>query len=261
MIVDLVLRLTSPLSHLSDERAGNSVFFRRMKILHRGGEVEIPVISGNSFRGQLRRLAAQKLLDDLEISEVPTPLYHLLFSGGSISKGDTRGAVPIDRIRAVTSTLPFFGLLGGVIEGHIVPGQLRVGWVWPVCEATQDVTGVESMLAPESLLTDQFFTKHDDSVSAPGEKSEQMIFETELMVTGARLTAKVWTRASTPVEDAFLSQILSAWLVHPQLGGMSARGMGQLAVERASDLPAEDPYTFHLLEKSDIMREILLSLG
>lgn len=266
--VKIPLKMTAlaPISHNSDERAGNTAFFRTMAIAIPGGDTAtVPVISGNSLRGQLRRFAVRRMLADLGAPQgaLPPPLYHFFFSGGSIAKGDTKAPLAITAINALRAELPIIGLFGGTWAGTILPSCLRVGWIWPVCIETEHLTG-EGGAPAAGLLTTAMFTRRDDGEAevADGEDdaSAQMIFDVELLKAGAELRGFVEVERATEIEIAFLSAVLGDWLANPRLGGQAARGMGGVRVEDV-EMPAVDSYTSALAARRDTMREALRGMG
>lgn len=266
--LDIPLRMTasSPISHLSDERAGNVAFFRQMAVLLPSGDTaSVPVISGNSLRGKLRRVAVRRLLADLGVPQnaLPLPLYHFLFSGGSIAKGDTKHALPVTQINALRAELPLLGLWGGCWSGTILPGALRVGWVWPVCAETAHLTGEASETPGHALLTNVYFTRRDDGEAEQVDEdaaAQQMIFEAEIMLAGTTLHGKVQTERATDVEASYLGCVLSDWLARPTLGGQLSRGMGEVSVEPVK-LPAAAVYLSHLADHRESMRAALQGMG
>lgn len=263
--IPLSMTAISPISHNSDERAGNSAFFRTMDILMpTGTSATVPVISGNSLRGQLRRVAVRKLLADSEMVTacLPPDLYHFLFSGGSVAKGDSKTALPVSQINALRAELPLIGLWGGAWGGTILPGALRVHWVMPICSETEHLTGVASETPAHTLLTTSFFTRRDDGEAEETDaKSAQMIFEAELLVAGAQLWGAVELERATDLEAAFFSTVLSEWLASPRLGGQLAKGMGIVRVEQPVNLPSPDAYGTHVANRREQMRDALRGMG
>lgn len=262
--IEMKMTALSPISHNSDERAGNTAFFRTMDVLlPAGGSARVPVVSGNSLRGQLRRVAVRRMLADLDIRQgaLPLPLYHLLFSGGSIAKGDTKAPLQITKINALRAELPLLGLWGGTLDGTILPGCLRVGWIMPVCSETAHLTGEESTTPAASLLTNAMFTRRDDGegvVEGEEASSPQMIFESEVLVAGAELRGFVEVERATELEASFLGVVLSEWLSNPRLGGQVAKGMGIVRVATV-DIPSSTAYEAHLASRKAEMREAMRS--
>lgn len=252
-----------PLSHNSDEREGNKSFFRSIKILDNGMPAEVPVVTGNSLRGRLRRIAARRILQDVgaAAAALPPALYHLFFDGGSIAKGETKTNLPVSQINALRAELPILGLFGGTYAGTILPSTLRPGFIWPVCRETQSLTGVASDIDAHQLLTDIFFTRRDDG-GTDQEESVQMIYEFEALVAGCALITSLSTERATPLETSFLGAVVSEYLRHPALGGGQGRGMGRVAVEIVEGaVPDPATYERHVDERREFMRDALRGMG
>lgn len=269
MSVSIPLRMTalSPISHLSDERAGNSTFFRTQTVLLPSGEQPaVPVVSGNSLRGQLRRFAVRRMLADLGVEKAALPpvLYHFFFSGGSLGKSETKTALPIESINALRAELPIIGLWGGTWAGTILPGALRFRWIYPVCAETAHLTSQPSEVAAATLLTSQFFTRRDDGEASleAGEEgdAQQMIFECEVLLAGTQLSGGIDIDRGTEIETGFFSAVLGDWLASPTLGGQMGKGMGFVGVEPV-ELPDGAPYAQHLEAHREEMRNALRGMG
>lgn len=234
-------------------------FIRRASLLSKDGtSVEVPAISGNSLRGQLRRIAARQMLDRLKLERVPTKVYHLLFSGGAISKGETSSSHRVADIRALRELVPMIGLFGGAWHAEIMPGCLSVDWIWPVCEATIQITGIESPVSVRELVDDLFYTRCDDSPIPDDEVSSQMIYECEAIVPGVVLCGALSLTRATEVESGCLAIAFAEWLAYPRLGGQSSRGHGRLEVLRWPELIGfKEEYVAHLDKHRDTLRSWL----
>lgn len=261
-LIRLRMKAVGPISHFSDERAGNSALIRRIAVLHGGTRVQVPVVSGNSLRGQLRRAAAQRLCDLADLTGLTAGAYHLVFSGGALTRGESDHAHRVSRIRLLRECLPIFGLFGGSLGSEIVPGCLRVGLIWPVCSETAQFTGQTSDLAASDLVTTVYYTRRDDGALSPVSESEprdsqQMIFECEGLAPGTRLEGEIRLERATEVEVACLCDALQHWASAPRLGGMSSRGHGSLSVELEGMPSPELLYEAHIRrEKSKIAKAL-----
>lgn len=157
----------SSITHGGD-RQGTIMGFRREKIIGTDGRpVEVPIVSGNSLRGILRDHAADITWRHLGEPELPAAVFHLLWSGGSLSKagaGHTLGARQLAEVRRL---VPLVSLFGGSGAGKIIEGKLRVGKLTPICAET-------AHLLPDGLIGDtpasmwdhlqlEEFTRRDDS--------------------------------------------------------------------------------------------------
>ena len=94
------------------------------------GGVEVPVISGDSFRGRLRRALANDLFKRIGLKphDLPVRVAHLMLVGGSLNE-DEPELTPVTLAEA-RSLFPSFALLGGTALGEFAAGRLRAGiWV------------------------------------------------------------------------------------------------------------------------------------
>lgn len=94
----------------------------------RGDEIEIPVISGDSIRGRMRRLLATELLEHIgcDPHDLPLRVAHLLFVGGSLGKGENKEISP-DQEAELRALIPEIALFGGTVLGSFFTGRLRAG--------------------------------------------------------------------------------------------------------------------------------------
>lgn len=213
---------------------------RRMDILVDGKQVSVPVISGNALRGQLRRHAALSLCDLAELESLKTPGYHLLFSGGSLTRGGEDHAHRIDAIKKLTALIPMIDLMGCSLPSEIIPGCLKVDIIWPICRETVNLTGVGSDIQCDQLVSTVMYTRRDGGETIivereAGDKSNQMIFEGEVIVAGTRLLGGLSISRATPIVAGCLWDAFEAWNREPRLGGMSARGHGLVRCDPEDD--------------------------
>ena len=113
-----------------------------MKVLQPDGSVElVPVISGNSFRGVLRRIGEELLRDVLGYEgRLSLEVAHTLRNGGTIVKTQ---AEPVTgrRLHQLRELVPLLSVFGGAVGAAPIDGCLRVGHVVPiVTEAVPIVT-------------------------------------------------------------------------------------------------------------------------
>jgi len=119
-------------------RDKNEIYTRTWNL----GGSRVPVISGDSFRGRLRRAIVEDFLDRLGVSygSLPVRVAHLLFVGGSLMNTDEN---TLDvKLAEIRHLIPSFALLGGTALGGFAQGRLCAGeWV-----AHSAQTPVESMI-------------------------------------------------------------------------------------------------------------------
>lgn len=163
------VRAISPIAHNADSKAGNEPLFRQTRVAQPDGSVtDVPVFSGNAFRGAVIRDPALDWLAELvELPEssLPPKLFHFLGAGGSIEKGETKSAFPVEKINRIRELLPMVGLLGGTWEATSIPGSFRSAFGWPVCAETTHLTDHVSETPARRLLDSPFFTRSGDETS------------------------------------------------------------------------------------------------
>ncbi len=119
----------APLVH-SEERLGTKMFFRRLSIKSGDHVVTAPVISGNSFRGAWRDLAALHLVETLGIRQVSPVAFATLFSGGLLTKGN------IAQARSLYEKFAALRLLGFSMGRRMYPSRIGVDFAVPLTAET-----------------------------------------------------------------------------------------------------------------------------
>ena len=91
-----------------------------------GGEV--PVISGNSLRGRLRRVMAEDLFTQVGIQarQMKPRVAHVFIVGGSLPKDGLRTLSPDGELE-IKSLIPPLALLGGTVLCVFITGRLAFG--------------------------------------------------------------------------------------------------------------------------------------
>ena len=98
--------LQSPLSHNDEQALSTTTPFRKMKIMVDGDPMDVPVYTGNAFRGVLRREAAKDFIEKLGIKELSDRQYHILYAGGMLEKGAS-GDVLVAQRREYRKFIPY----------------------------------------------------------------------------------------------------------------------------------------------------------
>lgn len=255
----------SPIVHGSDEKAGNMSFARTLPYFDNGNRFNAPIIAGNAIRGKLRRIAARRVLESLDVKALSLPLYHLWFSGGAIEKGASKIAYDVGEIQELRSTFPYIGLFGGSFFNDIFPSTLRCEIINAVCKETEPFTGIPSDIAARELITQVFYTRRDDKhedVKVEGaDTSSQMIYEFEAIVPGTKLIGDIGVERATPLEVGCLADTFEAFASNPRLGGKSAIGHGKVRIDNQVEIPGADMYRNYMVEKADLMRDWLKRFG
>lgn len=241
----------SPLSHISEAISTHSYLVQEPILQEDGTLEEVFCYNGNAWRGQLRDLAAQYLLDKLNMT-VSLDAFHLLFSGGKIG-GDQ--SINIEQARAMRRAVPMIALFGGGVGNQILPGKMKVGSSYPVCleamPALSEDKHLEALkISYRALTMEKSFTRTDDSKnpnaitfvsptdavllesdskkSAKKEVSTQMRMTSELVIPGVKLAHEIDLAQVSEVELGALVSALHRFAQVPYIGGQSNRGHGRV---------------------------------
>lgn len=226
----------------------NVIMFRRESVLVDGHPTRVPVVSGNSLRGVLRRHGAWLLADLLGWRDNPpkASVVRVVSSGGALRQ---ESALPVD-LANEARRVPHLGLFGGSWAGEIHPGSLVVDKLLPICAETQGLTQVASDVPAGRLLDLEQFTRHDSSPIVPADTdpdevddSTQMIYQAETLSAGVTLAGGFRLRPwASDAEADWLMACLRAFIESGgHIGGRSATGHGRirlpvsLADETAAD--------------------------
>lgn len=267
----------SPISHRG-ELIGTTAISRRMKVLQPDGSVElVPVISGNSFRGVLRRIAEGMLRDVLDYEgKLPLAVAHALRNGGAIVKTQ---AEPVTgrRLHQLRELVPLLSVFGGAIGAAPIDGCLRVGHVVPiVTEATPilrreypgplpsrfDIEALESYSHLDDVTAGHAGTTVKFDVASGGSGSPLMRYDVETLAPGTRFESWVQLNRGSDLDHAFATDVIGEFTRSGWLGGRTGIGHGQIATtitEQADRGPVVDWREIVASRRAEAL-ETLLSL-
>lgn len=244
---DLEIVARAPIAHRGDT-AGTTALLRRMKIVQPDGTFElVPVISGNSLRGVLRRIGEELLREVLDYDGLlPLPVAHLLRNGGSIVKS-TADPLTGRRLHEFRQLVPQVSVFGGAIGSAPISGCLRVGHVLPLIrEATPALRYQYDRKLPSSfdVLSLESYSHGDDP--GPGLDpdadrdglSPLMRFDIETFAPGTQFESWVHLDRGSDLDLAFTADVLTEFAARGWLGGRTASGHGQIATHISPD-PAD----------------------
>lgn len=232
MRIDIRYTMMAPLSHIG-ETASTGAYFNMIKTT----SGRLPVITGNSIRGQIRDAGANELLDRLG-EKVDKEVFHVLFSGGNVSatmKDD------VARASAVRAQFPLISVLGGALGTMIMAGRLICGFAYPVCRETEGMLGIPSDTSWHDMIDEIEFTRTDDAkndklasrildaeAETTGQASQQMRYSVQYIAPFTQFIQRMTLLpGTTEIEvGALLSALEYWWSSAPRLGGMSAKGFG-----------------------------------
>ncbi|MEU4607534.1 RAMP superfamily CRISPR-associated protein [Kribbella sp. NPDC023972] len=253
----------SSISHGGETR-GTTTMLRREQIIQPDGQPKlVPIISGNAFRGRLRRLGEELIRDALGYAgEISLPAFHALRSGGALA---STGREPLSgqRLADLRRLVPQIGVFGCAGGGRIIDGCLQVGKVVPILQETAHI--VPANLLPADRATIPAFNstqietavRLDDAerhgaidvvaetipvgrsglpelgdLSAPGHSTTILMqYRNETFPAGTRFATWLRLERATPVEVSFFAEILQRFQADGRLGGRAATGHGQVAMD------------------------------
>ena len=261
MKINLELLLKSPLLHFGDERMGTMQVARTMKFKVNEKYVDIPVFSGNAFRGELRRIAMNDYLKKLEIKEegISAKLYYTLFTGGTLTSGSR--FTEIAKKREMRRMCPPLSLFGTAIGDQIPEGKLKVSIFKPICKELNEYNNKKSEISFYEMLQDIFYTRRDDLKSKDenikkkkkNENAQQMKYEAQCLSAGTILEGSIIIENSNEMESSCLYSILENFRKNSFIGGKSSTGHGEVKVIQDINGKSDDYYKFLEENKEEII--------
>lgn len=246
--IEGVIQCLTPLSHIGEVHSIGS-FFNMEEILSNNEWVKVPKYTGNALRGMLRREARNYLCNALGCKLNEEWLSKLSFGGGA-SETNIIDVQKRSLERKFFPMLSIFGYGLGSMSGKISPSALRL-----ICKETADfipekyIRDMELIEASE-FLGNEAFTRMDDfkddiiveeyldktSIEVDektgkrklnaGETTVQMIYETEVIKTGAKWYCRFDLKDVTATELGCFLQAIIDWSRYSRLGGMHNKGYG-----------------------------------
>jgi hypothetical protein len=259
----IVFQAATPIAH-GDTVTGidnptNTRLFMRQQMLLDGKPARVPAISENALRSVLFR---GPLADDLvtrlgiQRGELPQAVMNLLWSGGSMASGAKAPGDEIALGHQVKALYPMLDLLGGAVDGFILPrSRLRLA-AWIVArEYAPMLRHVAPELVDEAMVVSAYdMVGEETRTRGTGGESEgnQMLYTYETLAAGAKIVLEVTLDPHTPEATASaLGAALKRW--DGYIGGQGRQGRGRLAV-LFCDVPASGAYEAHCTEHADRLR-------
>jgi len=259
----------APIFTGGDEKTGVEILLRRMRF--RVGEkfMEVPILSGNSIRGVLRRLLLQDFFDRVGYEIKSLRLYHM-FAGGAleeVAQSET-GRLDIGLRRMIRAYLPPLSLFGGALGNQVFQGKLIVGKALPVCRELNDYLPVQSKLSVYTFLTYTFGTRRAEREppetvqpkpakgKADGEPTIQMLYNMEVFVPGTVFYHKFQLLDCTPVEKSCFAWMLDLWRQRPFIGGRVSAGFGEVKLEYQHSFSADEYLSFLQERREEVVKTL-----
>jgi len=260
----------TPISHGSDEDFGMEQRLRTIEMTVReNGDLyheDVPVISGNSLRGQLRDLLAEdflnRLSEDDDQLEVGDTLSNAFWAGGSLERTAGPGKLNRRMLRGIREHVPPLSLLGTAISDQMVEGRLNMGMLTPIATETESYTGRESEHSVFEFVDETFYTRMDDRLGGRqgDEDTQQMKYTVQILTPGTRFDHWMALEGASEVECACLGHAMDLFAASPHVGGQKAVGHGEVDFEYDDPLPDAQPYLDFVADNPDEIREFVEDL-
>lgn len=225
-----------------EQSLGTGNYMRREKFFLPAGYVEeIPLISGNAFRGSMRDYAAQLYWHFLGKPHLNVSVSHALFSGGTISKATNAEPVSGLKLREIREVCPPISIFGAAGGGRIIDGILSVGKLLPIVEETKHLIPEkyhgEHVPSYWDLLQLEEYSRFSGK---DGDQSSYMRYGVESFISGTRFYS--WMTLDFPSQQdlSFFESILNALETNSILiGGQKNKGFGK--IDFSFDAPTYSP--------------------
>lgn len=260
----------SSIAHGGETR-GTITLLRRELIAQSDGELQpVPVISGNSLRGRLRRIGEELLRDILGYEgQLTLAAAHALRGGGALAKTSSE-PLSGDRLRTVRELLPHLGVFGAAAGGRIIDGALQVGKLIPHVAETNRITGAAATRSAFEATQIEDYTRQDDADSrhfpvtpADNSSAHQMLYRIETFPAGTTFDAWIRLNRATDLEHAYFTDVLQAFTATGTVGGRAAMGHGHIALDLnpiSTGIPTPVDWRSHLRDRRDEVLQALQAL-
>lgn len=262
----IVLQAITPIAHQDTSNASNTTnvrLFMRQAMLVNGIATQVPSISENALRTVMfRETLADGLMQDLGVQrgELPQAVVNLLFSGGNMAAGSKAPSNEIELGHMVKRNYPNLDLLGGAVDGFILPkSRLKVS-AWLV---TREYLPALKYIAPdlcseaENISVYDLVSEETRTRGTGGEASgNQMLYTYETLAAGAKLVVELVLDPHTPeLALSALGYALERW--QGFIGGQGRQGRGRMAVV-SHDLPSSDLYRQYIADNAGSLKDGLV---
>ena len=254
------LTAASSIAHGGETRGTITLLRRELVATPDGDLVHVPIVSGNTLRGRLRRLGEELLRDAVGYEGLLHPAAaHALRGGGSLAK-TSHEPLSGSRLHRLRDLVPQIGVFGAAGGGTIINGALDVGKVVPHVHETRHITGVDTQRSAFTATQLEGYTRqndtdgHDFAGVIGGVNSDaqllfddagrpepvvrggnQMLFHLETFPVGTVFSTWLRLRRPSPLEVAFFSDVLTGFTVDGRLGGRVGIGHGMVLIDLQPD--------------------------
>lgn len=139
---EFLLRADTPIAHHAESFGNQAVIFRRKLRQPDGAWANVPFVTGDTLRHQLREAVAYAYLDAaglLDRGSLSEAALRLLFAGGMVTGVGDASVIKLDQYREMCELCPPLSLLGGCANNRVIPGRLIVDDAILVCHESMHV--------------------------------------------------------------------------------------------------------------------------
>jgi CRISPR/Cas system CSM-associated protein Csm3 (group 7 of RAMP superfamily) len=247
-----------------DEKTGVENMMRKLVFIVDDEEELVPIIDGNSIRGNLRRLLLKDFFDLVGYT-IKTPRLYYFLSGGALEEVSSQdsGTLSLLMRREIRAFLPPISLLGVSMGNQAFTSKLIVAKALPICKELNDFIPVQSKLSYHKYITESFNTRRaereiPEAVQANQRAEEptiQMKVSMECFAPGTRFYHKFMLLDATPIEKSCFARMVELWRERPFVGGKSAVGYGEIKIDYPKLTLTSETYLTWLQEnKAEIVK-------
>lgn len=252
--IRLVLEAQTPIAHFDTRTGTDNATNQRLTMTQpailEGRRAYVPHVSENALRTVLfRRPLADDLVTRLGVAgTLPRAVLALLYSGGAMGGGSR---VPGDETavgHAVGALYPSLALLGGAVDGMILPrSKLRLS-AWLVAQEYATAIGDIFPEEAERAKTVSAYDLVGDEVRTRGtgeRGGNQMLYAYQLLAAGTRIAIELTIDAFASAETrAAVPHALGLW--DGYIGGQGRQGRGRMKIAWSDDMGTTAPYLAHV---------------
>jgi len=223
-----------------DEKTGVERMMRKLVFIVDGEEELVPIIDGNSIRGNLRRMLLKDFFDLVGYT-IKTPRLYYLFSGGALEEVSSQdsGTLSLQMRREIRAYFVPISLLGASMGNQAFTSKLVVSKALPICRELNDFLPVQSKLSYHKFITEAFNTRRAEreipeavQVNQRAEEPTiQMKVSMECFAPGTRFYHKFMLLDAMPIEKSCFARMVELWKQRPFVGGKSAVGYGEIRID------------------------------
>lgn len=247
-----------------DEKTGVENMMRKLEFIVDDERELIPIIDGNSIRGNLRRLLLNDFFSYLGYT-IKTPRLFYMLSGGALEEVSSQDSGTMNLLlrREIRALVPPLSLLGCSMGNQAFTGKLVVAKALPICRELNSFIPLQSKLSYHEYITESFATRRaeremPESVQSNQRAEEptiQMKVSLECFAPGTRFYHKFMVLDATPIEKSCFARMVELWRERPFVGGKSAVGYGEINIDYPKlDLTSETYLNWLQENKADVVK-------